>query len=228
MYARQRFYQTAGGICRNNKKQILHSTVFSVGFCYGQTGARTGTGGFHFSNSSRAVATLTTLKGILMITSEESIRQADSIALPSSLEDIERLVAAARQGEASAKDVVLEGVQRVLQAMNTTRSFNENRLESRHPYPYPVHLTPMNEKGEPQLEETVIVLGRHLSDHGIDFYHREPLGERRYIASLPIGSSDWVGFMLELHWTRFSRHGWYDNGGKFVQKIASPLPPRTS
>lgn len=228
MYARQHFYQTAGGICRNNKKQILHSTVFSVGFCYGQTGFKAIAGGVIIWVSSLADATLTTLKGILMITSEESIRQADAIALPSSLEDIERLVVAARQGEASSKDVVLEEVQRVLQAMNTTRSFNENRLESRHPYPYPVHLTPMNAQGEPLLDETVIVLGRHLSDHGIDFYHREPLGERRYIASLPVGSSGWVGFMLELHWTRFSRHGWYDNGGKFVQKIASPLPPRTS
>lgn len=163
-----------------------------------------------------------------MITSEESIRQADAIPMPSSLEEIERLVSAAKQSDVGSKDVVLEGVQRVLQAMNTTRSFNENRLESRHAYPYPVHLTPMNAQGEPILEETVIVLGRHLSDHGIDFYHREPLGERRYIASLPVGASDWVGFMLELHWTRFSRHGWYDNGGKFVQKVASPLPPRAN
>jgi hypothetical protein len=32
-----------------------------------------------------------------------------------------------------------------------------------------------------------------------------------------------VGLVVELAWCRFSRHGWYDNGGRFIAVIPSPL-----
>lgn len=103
------------------------------------------------------------------------------------------------------------------------RQFAERRREKRHPYPYPIYLTPVARDGRTPQGKTIVVVGKHISDHGLDFYHREPLPYRRVIASLACGSDQWVGLLLDLSWCRFCRHGWYDNGGRFLSAASSPL-----
>ncbi len=103
------------------------------------------------------------------------------------------------------------------------RQFAERRREKRHPYPYPIYLTPVARDGRTPQGKTIVVVGKHISDHGLDFYHREPLPYRRVIASLACGSGQWVGLLLDLSWCRFCRHGWYDNGGRFLSTATSPL-----
>jgi len=93
----------------------------------------------------------------------------------------------------------------------------------RHPFPYPVHLTPVDAQGRPQLAEAITVLGKHLSNHGLDFYHREPLAWQYVVASIAGGENRWLGFLMELTWCRFGQHGWYDNGGRFLSVTPSPL-----
>src|SRR5262245_23783081 len=99
----------------------------------------------------------------------------------------------------------------------------ERRREARYAYPYPIHLTPYGDAGLPNVNRTFVVIGKHLAPHGLDFYFSQPLGERRVIASLDCGREGWIGLVLELDWCRFSRHGWYDNGGRFVAIVTSPL-----
>lgn len=103
------------------------------------------------------------------------------------------------------------------------RQYSERRREKRHPYPYPIYLTPIGRDGRTPEGKTFVVVGKHISDHGLDFYHREPLPYRRVIASLACGSGQWVGLLMDLSWCRFCRHGWYDNGGRFLGSAASPL-----
>ena len=103
------------------------------------------------------------------------------------------------------------------------RQFAERRRETRHPYPYPIYLTPVGRDGTTPQGKTIVVVGKHISDHGLDFYHREPLPYRRVIASLACGSGQWVGLLVDLSWCRFCRHGWYDNGGRFLSTASSPL-----
>lgn len=99
----------------------------------------------------------------------------------------------------------------------------ERRRETRHLYPYPIHLTPLGPDGAPVADTTLVVIGKHLAPHGVDFYSRQPLPDRRVIASFTCGRGDWVGLVLELGWCRFGRHGWYENGGRFLGVIRSPL-----
>lgn len=99
----------------------------------------------------------------------------------------------------------------------------ERRRERRHPYPHLVLLTPVARDGGCLLDETIVVIGKHLSEHGLDFYHREPVAHRRMIASLETGAGRYVGLLLDLTWCRFTRHGWYDNGGRFLSVAESPL-----
>ena len=99
----------------------------------------------------------------------------------------------------------------------------ERRKEKREAYPYPVYLTPVDKQGNVQCDDTVVVLGKHLSELGFDFYHREPLPYRRVIVSFELGSHRSVAMLLDLTWCRFGRHGWYDNGGRFLATVPSPL-----
>jgi hypothetical protein len=121
------------------------------------------------------------------------------------------------------QDPLQHNVELALAATSPERKGLERRRETRHPFPYPVHLTPVDPQGRPQLDDALTVLGKHLSQHGLDFYHREPLPWQRVIASLPSGDGRWVAFLMELTWCRFGQHGWYDNGGRFLSVAVSPL-----
>lgn len=114
-------------------------------------------------------------------------------------------------------------VQMALCQPQSMRKIRQRRREQRHPYPYPVHLTPLDAQSEPLVDQTIAVVGRHLSSSGLDFYSRQPIEHRKVVASLASGDHCWVGLLLDLTWCRFSRHGWYENGGRFLRAIASPL-----
>ena len=120
-------------------------------------------------------------------------------------------------------DPVAKRVLAALVKRGGSRRGHERRNEQRYPYPHPVYLTPLAGDG-PCVEETVQVIGKHLSEHGLDFYHREPLPYRRMIASLEV-NGQWLGLVLDLKWCRFTSDGLYDNGGRFVAAVSSPLAP---
>ena len=120
-------------------------------------------------------------------------------------------------------DAVARGVRQALAAAQHPYSGADRRREPRLPYPYPIYLTPLPLNGPALVDDTLIVIGKHLSEHGVDFYHREAIPHRRVIASLDAAELGWVGLLLELTWCRFTRHGWYDNGGRFLAVVDSPL-----
>ena len=124
---------------------------------------------------------------------------------------------------ASERDRVADLVESALAAIEPTRRPVERRRETRYPYPYPLHVTPVNSDSRAAVEETFVVVGKHLAPHGVDFYSRQPLAHRRVIVSLDCGVEGWIGLLVELTWCRFSRHGWYDNGGRFLGVVPSPI-----
>jgi hypothetical protein len=99
----------------------------------------------------------------------------------------------------------------------------ERRRNSRYPFPCLVHLTPVGNDGVSPEGETVVVVGKHLSEHGFSFYHQAPLPHRRMIASLESKKGHWLGFLIDLSWCRFAKGGWYESGGRFRQAVLSPM-----
>lgn len=97
----------------------------------------------------------------------------------------------------------------------------ERRREQRFPYPYPIRLTPVSNDGTVPPAESVVVLGKHLNEHGLDFYYKDPLAYRRVIASFERHGCAAMHILMELTWCRFGRHGWYENGGRFLQVLPS-------
>jgi hypothetical protein len=100
----------------------------------------------------------------------------------------------------------------------------ERRTETRYPFPYLVHITPVGQDGNPIPSDTVVVVGKHLSEQGLGFYHPKPLPYRRVIASLE-SNGRWLGFLMDLKWCRFTRQGWYESGGRILESVNSPLDP---
>jgi hypothetical protein len=107
------------------------------------------------------------------------------------------------------------------------RRFHERRHTKRQAYPYLIELVPINDRNAP-CGDPLLVLGKHLSDHGLDFYHQGPLPHRRLLARLETGDVEPVQLVIEISWCRFIKRGWYESGGRFLrlapaQDIASRL-----
>ena len=102
-------------------------------------------------------------------------------------------------------------------------SLVERRRENRYPFPFLVHLTPVEDNDQPANAETIVVVGKHLSERGLGFYHPKPLPYRRMIVSLESPGGEWLGFLIDLSWCRFTKQGWYESGGRFLEATLSPL-----
>ena len=109
----------------------------------------------------------------------------------------------------------------LLSTLYPRNDLTERRRENRYPFPYLVQLTPVAEDGVTPLGEVVVVVGQHLSERGLGFYHPKPLPHRRMIASLETGSGHWMSFLIDLNWCRFIKQGWYESGGRFLRSIES-------
>ncbi len=101
----------------------------------------------------------------------------------------------------------------------------ERRRDIRYPFPYLVHLAPVGDDGTTPEGETIVVVGKHLSEGGLSFYHPKPLPHRRMIVSLQALGGQWIGFLIDLKWCRFTKRGWYESGGRFLDSVPSPLEP---
>ena len=125
-------------------------------------------------------------------------------------------------------DSIEKGVQQALEAHGEQPpKVAERRGSRRRPYPHPFFLTPLSRASVPDTTSTFSVIGHRLSTGGIDFYHREAIPYRHVVASFPVHDDEWVAFVLHLSWCRFNRFGWYDNGGKFLRMVPSPLQPQS-
>jgi len=111
----------------------------------------------------------------------------------------------------------------LLNALYTDNELTERRRNTRYPFPYLVHLCPVAEDGVSPKDEAVVVVGKHLSEQGLGFYHPQPIPYRRMIASLQAADGRWLGFLIDLNWCRFTGQGWYESGGRFLQSVRSPV-----
>jgi hypothetical protein len=114
-------------------------------------------------------------------------------------------------------------VRGVLASMYPNCDVYERRNEARYPYPRLVHLTPVDTNGIASSTDSFVVAGKDLGDGGLSFYHPDPIPHRRAIASFELAPGRWLGLLIDLSWCRFTRLGWYESGGRFLQIVQSPL-----
>jgi hypothetical protein len=121
----------------------------------------------------------------------------------------------------SADDQIRQQVWTLLAGYYPTGNATERRAAQRFPLARLIRLTPVGSDGITPLAEAIVVVGKDVSERGIGFYHRQPLAHRRMVASIETQRGDWLDFLIDIHWCRFTHHGWYDSGGRFLQ-VAPP------
>ena len=126
------------------------------------------------------------------------------------------------QRSSGVNDEVRTQVWGLLTTLYPRNDMVERRSSSRYPFPCLVHLVPIGPDGVTPEGETVVVVGKHLSEQGFSFYHQTPLPHRRMIASLECRKGHWLAFLMDLSWCRFTKDGWYESGGRFLQTTLSP------
>ena len=124
---------------------------------------------------------------------------------------------------ATPSDNVRTQVWALLTTLYPKHEMVERRRDTRYPFPYLIHLTPVGEDGVTPEGETIVVVGKHLSERGLGFFHPKPLTHRRMIASLQAVGGQWMGFLIDLTWCRFTKKGWYESGGRFLDPVLSPM-----
>jgi hypothetical protein len=124
-------------------------------------------------------------------------------------------------------DLVRQQVWSILAGLYPRGKAAERRIDQRFPYPRLLYLTPVANNGCAPVADPVVVVGKDLSERGIGFYYQQPLPYRRMIASLELPEARWAGFLVDVTWCRFTLHGWYDSGGRFLQAVPSPIMRRT-
>jgi hypothetical protein len=98
----------------------------------------------------------------------------------------------------------------------------ERRRERRYPFPHLVTLIPVAPDGTHLTSETTVVVGKQLSLGGLSFFHRQPIPYRRAVVVFELGSHR-TALLTDLTWCRFTRHGWYENGGRFLQAVTTQM-----
>lgn len=120
------------------------------------------------------------------------------------------------------------GVCELLLATREPARIVERRSSRRYPYPYLVRLSPVASDGNSSGGPSIVVAGRSLSEGGFGFYHPQPIPHRRVIAQFHVGNGRWVGFLMDLPWTRFTAEGWYESGGRFLGTVPVGEPSPTT
>ncbi len=123
----------------------------------------------------------------------------------------------------AADQSIRERVRLLFQMYRQQTTGDDRRNDRREPFPFPIYVTPVDEGGSAVVDDTLVVLGKHLSERGLDFYYEAPLPYRRVIASWESSAGHWLALLLDLRWCRCNKHGWYENGGRFLQVVDSPL-----
>jgi hypothetical protein len=127
------------------------------------------------------------------------------------------------RGTSSDQDVRAR-VNELLLAMYPPGPPMERRVDRRYPYPRLIRLTPVADDGVTVLGPSTVVVGHNLSERGLGFFHQSPLPYRRVIASFDAGDDRWLGLLVDLAWCRFTKLGWYEGGGRFVQAVSAVSP----
>jgi len=124
------------------------------------------------------------------------------------------------QSDSQRNSQSLDGcVQRVLWSSCQARVPTERRRGRRHPFPRRIYLTPVHPDRPNDPNATIVVLGKHISDRGLDFYSYQPLPFRRAVVSFPCADGEDIRLLMDLTWCRFCGHGWYENGGRFLHPM---------
>ncbi len=116
-------------------------------------------------------------------------------------------------------------VQTLLASFHADDRALERRRRRRYPFPHLIHLTPLAADGRSASGPPIVAVCKQLSEGGIGFFHPHPLPHRKMIVAIELSDGRRWGLVVDLTWCRFTPHGWYESGGRFMRTAANAIPP---
>lgn len=95
----------------------------------------------------------------------------------------------------------------------------ERRGEHRYLFPRLLFVTPVAKDGQTVLARPLCAVGKHLSEHGLGFFHPDPLLHRLAVVSVEAEPGKWLGFLVDVRHCRFTTYGWYESGGRLLRPV---------
>jgi hypothetical protein len=130
----------------------------------------------------------------------------------------------ARTSEGFADAIGFE-VRRVLLAVAAPGVTIQRRQSQRMPFPQLVRVQAVDPETLVPQDESFVVVGKHLSEQGLGFFHQVPLAHRFVAVTLDVHDGQPARLLLDVSWCRFTRQGWYESGGRFLRVIEDVSPP---
>lgn len=119
-------------------------------------------------------------------------------------------------------------VRRLLSATFQPSETPQRRVDQRFPYARLVLLRPLDNEPSFSDHKPVVAVGKHLSEHGMGFFHPFPIPYRRVVAEVDLPDGGKCELLIELKWCRFTQFGWYESGGRFISPGGFSPPHTTS
>jgi hypothetical protein len=95
------------------------------------------------------------------------------------------------------------------------------RTEQRYPFACLAHVAPVGDDGKP-VGKPIVAATKNISEGGISFFHPANLPYRRVVLTFERDDVAPVSFLVDVNWCRFTRHGWYESGGRLMQVVEAP------
>lgn len=95
----------------------------------------------------------------------------------------------------------------------------DRRRYARHPLPLLMELTPIDIETGEATGDSLIVVGKSLSEHGIGFFHQHAIPYRHALVRVEDHSERETSFLVDLAWCRYTQFGWYESGGRFLKVL---------
>jgi hypothetical protein len=116
-------------------------------------------------------------------------------------------------------DAVGFEVRRVLTSFASPPIGAQRRQAQRTPFPQLVRLQAVDPTTFAPQDESLVVVGKYISEQGLGFFHQTPLPHRFVIVAIEVHDTLPARLLLDVSWCRFTRHGWYESGGRFLRVV---------
>jgi hypothetical protein len=127
--------------------------------------------------------------------------------------------------EVPTEESLLDRIHSLLASLHPYAKGVDRRQAKRFPYPHLVSITPVGADGSVLSEQELVVAGKHISEGGLGFFHPNPLSFRKVVCVLQDAEEKPLRLLMDLSWCRFTKQGWYESGGRFLQIIAEDAVP---
>jgi hypothetical protein len=111
-------------------------------------------------------------------------------------------------------------VETLVASWNGPTTVVERRRWHRVPYDRLIQITPLDDSTNEPTGPPQLVTGRDISLGGVSFMHREPLACRKVACAFNPNSRSPESVVVRLTWCRFTKDGFYQSGGQFVQAVS--------